>query len=166
MDSLYVRKGTEKKIKDCAYTIAGYRFAGWSTKVDGDVEYNPGDMFDGEQDLFLYAVWDKGYTDLQRAGSIISISTISTAVRRTLKERDWTKRSVRMTKKRGFSRLQRALPPPLTAASRSTAKRSIILTTSKANTTSTTPIRTRRSKEKLKSTITNRRSIQTPKERR
>lgn len=65
MDSLYVRKGTEKKIKDCAYTIAGYRFAGWSTKVDGDVEYNPGDTFDGEQDLFLYAVWDKGYTDLR-----------------------------------------------------------------------------------------------------
>ncbi len=65
MESLYLRKGTETKIAECGYTIQGYRFAGWATKVDGDVAYKPGESFDGQQNLFLYAVWDKGYTDMR-----------------------------------------------------------------------------------------------------
>lgn len=34
-----------------------YYFLGWSTKKDGSVIYNPGDTYNGEKGLTLYAVW-------------------------------------------------------------------------------------------------------------
>ncbi len=46
-----------------AFTVEGYRFAGWSTRPDGDVEYTAESEFETLQSVTLYAVWDRGYTD-------------------------------------------------------------------------------------------------------
>jgi len=38
---------------------ADYTFLGWSTKSDGKVEYKPGDEYTKNEDITLYAVWEK-----------------------------------------------------------------------------------------------------------
>lgn len=40
----------------------GYWFRGWSTSVDGEAEYQPGDCISVQSNLTLYAVWLKEYT--------------------------------------------------------------------------------------------------------
>ena len=41
-----------------------YRFAGWSTGRDGNVEYLPGENVVLTTDLFLFAIWDEAVTDI------------------------------------------------------------------------------------------------------
>lgn len=41
----------------------GYRFAGWATSEQGVIAYYPGDQVLMTEDIFLYALWDKGYAD-------------------------------------------------------------------------------------------------------
>ncbi len=38
-------------------TRQGYAFLGWSTKQDGEVEYQPGDIIKNVDNLTLYAIW-------------------------------------------------------------------------------------------------------------
>lgn len=35
----------------------GHSFQGWSTSANGEVEYNPGDTYQGNSNLKLYAIW-------------------------------------------------------------------------------------------------------------
>lgn len=41
-----------------------FRFSGWATSENGEVVYRPGEKFQAEQTLTLYAVWNRGYLDL------------------------------------------------------------------------------------------------------
>lgn len=45
------------------FTLDGYRFAGWATSENGAVVYDEGDDLVVRGPTFLYAVWDKGFTD-------------------------------------------------------------------------------------------------------
>lgn len=45
-------------VKDNMYSRSGYKFKGWSTTQDGDVEYLPGDIYSENADVTLYAVWE------------------------------------------------------------------------------------------------------------
>lgn len=45
------------------FAYEGYRFAGWSDYMGGEVEYLPNTTLAVTGDLVLYAVWDRGYTD-------------------------------------------------------------------------------------------------------
>lgn len=40
-------------------TREGYNFLGWSTSINGDVEYVPGEYYNENASLLLYAVWEK-----------------------------------------------------------------------------------------------------------
>ncbi len=51
------------KAAENGFSITGYRFAGWSSRADGNVDYQPGADVSVEGKLTLYAVWDRGYTD-------------------------------------------------------------------------------------------------------
>lgn len=46
-----------------AFSVYGYRFAGWSTQAGGDVEYQAGARITVTDNTDLYAVWDRGYRD-------------------------------------------------------------------------------------------------------
>lgn len=55
---------TEYSVRESAFAITGYRFAGWSTTIGGPIAYKAGAPLRIEDTIFLYAVWDKGYTDI------------------------------------------------------------------------------------------------------
>lgn len=59
-DLLY---GASAIVASCAFTVPGHRFAGWSRQRDGSPEYAPGEILDVTEDMALYAIWDRGYTD-------------------------------------------------------------------------------------------------------
>ena len=43
-------------------TRSGYEFKGWSTTLNGSVQYNPGSAYSGNANLTLYAVWKSAHT--------------------------------------------------------------------------------------------------------
>ncbi len=47
----------------CGFTAEGYRFAGWSTAPDDEVEYREAEAVQVLANTTLYAVWDKGLED-------------------------------------------------------------------------------------------------------
>lgn len=56
--------GTNIQLSDVIPTREGYNFLGWSTTGNNSVvEYNPGDIYDINSDLTLYALWEaiEGY---------------------------------------------------------------------------------------------------------
>lgn len=53
--------GQSFTLAECGYTLSGYRFAGWSTSADGEVQYRPGDSYTLTANGQLYAVWSRGY---------------------------------------------------------------------------------------------------------
>lgn len=48
----------------CEFTATGYRFAGWGTRANGKTEYAPGDEITLTEPITLYAIWDRGRTDI------------------------------------------------------------------------------------------------------
>ena len=55
--------GIAVNVPDSEYSIAGYRFAGWSETATGDVKYKAGSKLTATRGMVLYAVWDKGLRD-------------------------------------------------------------------------------------------------------
>lgn len=57
--------GDSVTLPECTYVSpANYRFAGWSTSPRGPVEYQAGATIEKlEDDLTLFAIWTRGYTD-------------------------------------------------------------------------------------------------------
>lgn len=54
-----------------SFSCRGYRFAGWSSYSNGDVDYVPGSPLAVMGDTVLYAVWDRGYTDRYGGADLI-----------------------------------------------------------------------------------------------
>ena len=53
----YRYRGYPTAITSAAPTRSGYRFLGWSTTANGNVEYQYGDVYQSDADVVLYAVW-------------------------------------------------------------------------------------------------------------
>jgi hypothetical protein len=51
------RPGEELKLSENIPTFKGYTFLGWATKYGGEVAYQPGDKYSGDESIVLYAVW-------------------------------------------------------------------------------------------------------------
>ncbi len=51
------------RAKENAFSVSGYRFAGWATSEDGDIVYPAGGRISVDGNIRLYAFWDRGYTD-------------------------------------------------------------------------------------------------------
>ena len=67
-------------IESNMYSRSGYKFKGWSTTEDGNVEYLPGDIYSENADVTLYAVWEELPTELSVNSSVeISFSTGATS---------------------------------------------------------------------------------------
>lgn len=49
------------ELSEMVPTRTGYTFNGWATSVDGDVEYNTGDMYRDNEPIELYAVWSANH---------------------------------------------------------------------------------------------------------
>ncbi|MDE7107194.1 MAG: InlB B-repeat-containing protein, partial [Clostridiales bacterium] len=64
MDALTCGHGIEYTAPECEFEADGYRFCGWSTMPDGEVEYREGDTFTVERSTTMYAQWVKGMTEL------------------------------------------------------------------------------------------------------
>ncbi len=60
-------------VADNAFSIKGHRFVGWATTADGAVEYGEGDTFHMISDVTLYAVWQKGYVDVNGGSDYIYV---------------------------------------------------------------------------------------------
>lgn len=63
MDNMVMGYGVEYTVPECSFSAAGYRFAGWSTAMDGDIEYKAGSKISVTRATVLYAIWDKGLTE-------------------------------------------------------------------------------------------------------
>ncbi len=66
VEAAYARFGTETALADGKgfRAPANLRFLGWSLTADGEVQYHAGDNFPVNGDTKLYAVWQKGITDV------------------------------------------------------------------------------------------------------
>lgn len=64
MEGMTCGHGIEYTAPDCQFEADGYRFYGWSTMPDGEVEYLAGDQFSVERSTTMYAQWVKGMTEL------------------------------------------------------------------------------------------------------
>ena len=65
----------ELKLSDKLPTYKGYTFLGWATERGGEVAYQPGDKYSGDESIVLYAVWQaNNYTVkfVNPDGSVIS----------------------------------------------------------------------------------------------
>lgn len=72
MDYATVPYGASHEVADSGYSVRGYRFAGWSTSPDGDVEFGAGDeIAEVKGTVMLYACWNYGATDLGGGGDRI-----------------------------------------------------------------------------------------------
>ena len=58
------------------FDVDGYRFVGWSTSPRGGAEYFEGDKLPIARNTTLYAVWEKGLTDLFGGSDYIFISLL------------------------------------------------------------------------------------------
>ena len=63
MADTYVEADGTAVVAENAFSVEGYRFAGWSTSRGGSVRYAAGDVVTLSGSLALYAVWDMGYPD-------------------------------------------------------------------------------------------------------
>lgn len=69
------RPGEELKLSEKLPTFKGYTFLGWATERGGEVVYQPGDKYTGDESIVLYAVWQaNNYTVkfVNPDGSVIS----------------------------------------------------------------------------------------------
>ena len=57
------------------FDVDGYRFVGWSTSSSGSAQYFEGDKLQIARNTTLYAVWEKGLTDLFGGNDYIFISS-------------------------------------------------------------------------------------------
>ncbi len=56
--------GSEVKLAENGFVPQGtFRFAGWAHTPNGAAEYQAGERIPVSQNMFLYAVWEKGYRD-------------------------------------------------------------------------------------------------------
>ena len=51
-------------VPDCDFEANGYKFLGWSTVAEGDIEYRVGQKIKVTRTTMLYAVWAKGLRDV------------------------------------------------------------------------------------------------------
>lgn len=65
--------GEEYTVPQTAFSVEGYRFAGWSTSANGDVAYAPGDTIDVTGVTVLYACWNRGVTDSNGGADILYV---------------------------------------------------------------------------------------------
>lgn len=63
MEGAEIRYEGMLKLSENGYSVMGYRFAGWSKSQDGSQLLLPGEEIEIEENMHLYAVWDRGYTD-------------------------------------------------------------------------------------------------------
>ena len=56
-----------------AFSVKGHRFVGWATTADGAVEYEESATFHLTENVTLYAVWEKGYRDVNGGSDYIYI---------------------------------------------------------------------------------------------
>ncbi len=76
-----VRYGNSFTVAENGYTMSGiYRFMGWATERGGAVEYAPGETVTPEADLFLFASWKQGLSDLFGGGDRLFVSEEENAV--------------------------------------------------------------------------------------
>ncbi|MCQ2530882.1 MAG: InlB B-repeat-containing protein [Lachnospiraceae bacterium] len=54
--------GVALTLTDAIPVKENYRFMGWSSQTDGGVEYKPGDLYEQDEDITLYAQWQREYT--------------------------------------------------------------------------------------------------------
>ncbi len=68
--------GTQTTLADGAqYALpANYRFAGWSKRADGGVDYLAGDLYTDMEDVALFAVWETAYNDMMGGSDRIFLS--------------------------------------------------------------------------------------------
>ena len=69
--------GATAQIKPCAYTRAGYLFAGWSQAADKFVT-PPTTAFVVAQNYYIYALWDRGYRNEADETDIVYLSSVVT----------------------------------------------------------------------------------------
>lgn len=63
MERETVRSGAQITVKESAYKLEGYRFAGWATSSTGDIVYQPGEEIVVESNVQLFACWNFGMSD-------------------------------------------------------------------------------------------------------
>lgn len=69
----------ETVVPDSEFHVDGYRFAGWATSPDGNADLTQGDYMVGKtvavpEDITLYAVWAKGYYDINGSTDVVYIT--------------------------------------------------------------------------------------------
>lgn len=64
METMTCGYGEDNIAPDCGFTADGYRFDGWSTDPNGDVEFRAGETFSVERATTIYAHWVKGLTEV------------------------------------------------------------------------------------------------------
>lgn len=64
MDAVVCGFDAEYEMPACEFEADGYRFQGWSTTPDGDIDYYPGQEHTVERTITFYAQWVKGLTEL------------------------------------------------------------------------------------------------------
>ncbi len=67
-------------LAECGFSVAGYRFAGWSDRANGNAIYTAGQSVKPEGTLTLYAVWDRGYTDRFGGSDLIFVPSMEDGV--------------------------------------------------------------------------------------
>ena len=79
--------GNQTKTHDQSLTLSnvqptkdGYTFQGWSTTLNGSVQYNPGSAYSGNANLTLYAVWSESSYSVWLDPNGGSIQTFSVTV--------------------------------------------------------------------------------------
>ncbi|MCH5155617.1 MAG: InlB B-repeat-containing protein [Clostridiales bacterium] len=68
-DTMTCGHGESQEAPECGFTADGYRFDGWATDPDGDVQYRAGETFTVERATTLYAKWVKGLTEISGVSS-------------------------------------------------------------------------------------------------
>lgn len=85
MASITEKIGTDVTLPTCTFTKEGYKFAGWSTTAEGDVEYTDGATI-GAQVIKLFAVWEEEKCDFTLRLSDDKASYIITGVKEGVTE--------------------------------------------------------------------------------
>lgn len=71
MEAESLNYGTKTKVAENGFYLDEYRFAGWSTSRDGEVEYLPGADIEITKNIPLYAIWDRGFIDMIGGSDLI-----------------------------------------------------------------------------------------------
>ena len=78
MEAVEAPRGESFTVPECGFTAPeNTRFGGWSTKADGaGTVYQPGESFIPEEDVTLYAIWQKGVRFVRSGAEGSSLTAI------------------------------------------------------------------------------------------